>query len=233
MTDYAKHIEVLERNINEWSDGERVAATRAAIELMRAAMPKDAEAEREHCLAVAYEWAKPLSLDSIPFELIRPTNLILRERAAARAEGDTVGYTRACLTRVAEVEAELSAAQAESAERLRVALACGRELAAAKVKAAQAEGEYQRLLKSHAAAKAQIERLHDAWEHDLKLADVETLETKLTNLRAAANAAVDAWNLWTSQEMYGEHIRESMVASDFEAWESSIDGLRAALKGTL
>lgn len=54
-------------------------------------------------------------------------------------------------------------------------------------------------------------------------------KAKLARVEAAALEAIDAWNLWTGQEMYGEHIREGMPPSDFEAWESSIDGLRAAL----
>lgn len=38
---------------------------------------------------------------------------------------------------------------------------------------------------------------------------------------------LDAWNLWTGQEMYGELIRDGMVPSDFEAWESTVDAVRA------
>lgn len=38
---------------------------------------------------------------------------------------------------------------------------------------------------------------------------------------------LDSWNLWTGQEMYGELIREGMVPSDFEAWESAVDAVRA------
>jgi hypothetical protein len=37
---------------------------------------------------------------------------------------------------------------------------------------------------------------------------------------------LEAWNLWTGQEMYGELFREGMVPSDFEAWESTVDAVR-------
>jgi hypothetical protein len=37
---------------------------------------------------------------------------------------------------------------------------------------------------------------------------------------------LEAWNLWTGQEMYGELIREGMPPSDFEAWEGTVDAVR-------
>jgi hypothetical protein len=37
---------------------------------------------------------------------------------------------------------------------------------------------------------------------------------------------LEAWNLWTGQEMYGELFREGMVPSDFEAWEGTVDAVR-------
>lgn len=60
----------------------------------------------------------------------------------------------------------------------------------------------------------------------------EELHAQLANLRTAANEMVDAWNLWTSQEMYGEHIREGMPPSDFEAWQEAVSKVCAALNAT-
>jgi hypothetical protein len=60
-------------------------------------------------------------------------------------------------------------------------------------------------------------------------AHLDVLEAELKRYREReplVQALVEAWNLWTGQEMYGELIREGMVPSDFEAWESTVDAVR-------
>lgn len=76
---YAKHIETFElRNASEpVSAVDFELAIAAAIDLMRAATPKDAEAERDECMRVVYTTTRPPELS----ERVRVS------RAAARAEG--------------------------------------------------------------------------------------------------------------------------------------------------
>lgn len=102
MTDHAKHIEALKeakRNGRLLPDEHR--AVDAAIALMQAAQPKDAEAEREHCTPVAYEQKTMKGLLDSEF--------VEEQRAAARAEG---------YTRIDAMQTELAAAKAEN-EQLR------------------------------------------------------------------------------------------------------------------
>jgi hypothetical protein len=84
-------------------------ALTAAIELMRAAEPRDAEAEREYCQVLA----NTIDGRSDTMRFIRG------QRAAARAEGYAQGHkTLAAEAGVDQLEADLAAAQAEI-ERLR------------------------------------------------------------------------------------------------------------------
>lgn len=75
---YEKHRHELQKMLSLDYEDEH-PALQAAIELMRTAEPKDAAAEREHCFAAAHDnsLAAPLEL----------ADLLMRERAAARAEG--------------------------------------------------------------------------------------------------------------------------------------------------
>lgn len=88
MTDYAKHIEVLQHPFRDWPEATRVLANDAAIELMRAAMPKDAEAERQECQRIAEEWLTDQRIahpESASADALG--DLLEEKRAAARAEG--------------------------------------------------------------------------------------------------------------------------------------------------
>lgn len=77
---YEKHIEAL---LDARCDGGNpTEALDAAIELMRAAEPKDEAAERQHCMRAAAE----ISDGSVSGQE-RVAALLMRERAAARAEG--------------------------------------------------------------------------------------------------------------------------------------------------
>lgn len=55
-------------------------------------------------------------------------------------------------------------------------------------------------------------------------------EAKLARVEAAAEECISSFRLWTSQELYGEYIRDGMTPSDFEAWEESMFSLSVALK---
>lgn len=61
-------------------------------------------------------------------------------------------------------------------------------------------------------------------------AEVRRLHAKLARVEAAAEECISSFRLWTSQEMYGEYIRDGMTPSDFEAWDESISALSSALK---
>lgn len=104
MTDYAIDIERLQALLDCTDTPWQVDALTAAIALMRAAEPKDAEAELAHCNAVV----NGLKIELKPtwfWASVRDT--YLSERAAARAEG-YVASTEAC-----ELHVELSAANAK------------------------------------------------------------------------------------------------------------------------
>lgn len=75
MTDYAIDIERLQALLDCTDTPWQVDALTAAIDLMRAAAPEDAEAEREHCVAIAR------TIDGHS-DTVR---VIARERASARA----------------------------------------------------------------------------------------------------------------------------------------------------
>src|SRR5690349_17051445 len=62
--------------------------------------------------------------------------------------------------------------------------------------------------------------------------ELQALKAQLAALREAATEMVDAWNLWTSQEMYGEHIRDGMPEGDFDAWEEPVGKVWAVLQQT-
>lgn len=114
MTDYAKHIAVLE-NVGSLSPAEREALT-AAIDLMRAAAPKDAYAERAVCIAITgsalygHEPGSGELFNSV-------VDHVELSRAAARGEGyaqavaeKTVFATQAhvaCMNELAECKAEI------------------------------------------------------------------------------------------------------------------------------
>lgn len=79
--------------------------------------------------------------------------------------------------------------------------------------------------------RTQIERLREELSTE-RLA----FSSQLTELREAAEACTQAWADYTSQEMYGEMLREGMgetesngELSDFDRWEEAHDKLRAVL----
>lgn len=105
MTDYAKHIEDLEALRTAMTPGSRqYEAVTAAIELMRSASPKDAEAERGHCEAVAGELLDTDIAGRWIGRRAHAATAFIAERAAARAEG---------YTRIDAMQTELAAAKAE------------------------------------------------------------------------------------------------------------------------
>lgn len=167
MTDFAKHIEVITEMLRPHVSEDTTAddmdeALTAAIELMRAATPKDAKAERELVQQVAAEI--PLAPDLASRIAIR--NQILDLRAAARAEGyaqaDAAANTR--WRKVCDKEIELNGEDRDRAE----------EELTDQLTAAQAE--IARLRAENAVHEAFI----DSYESGMT-----AFETKLTNLRAA------------------------------------------------
>lgn len=109
---YANTIEALQymrRNSCE----EFVDDLTVAIDLMRMAEPKDAEAEREYCFA--------LERDANTLEAPALWEMFESERAACRAKGSCEGYACGRREQTKMDAAELTAAQAEI-ERLRALL---------------------------------------------------------------------------------------------------------------
>jgi hypothetical protein len=100
---YEKHIKAL----SDVTSPDYPEALEAAIALMRAAEPKDPAAEREHCKHVAWGYSGEGGVDCSSIHL---EELIERERAAARAEGEQRKYyiLVACIsdqeTRIRELE---------------------------------------------------------------------------------------------------------------------------------
>jgi hypothetical protein len=80
MTDYKEHIEAFE--YYKRTGLLLHSAIDAAVDLMRAAQPKDEAAEGEHCESVGKAWLRQKDVSVV--------GLIARERAAARAEGDVM-----------------------------------------------------------------------------------------------------------------------------------------------
>jgi hypothetical protein len=113
MTMYEKHIEALESiDFDDPVSPNDRKAIDAAIEIMRAAEPKDEAAEREHCTQQSYAAANNPQQGAI-------VDWLMRERAAARAEGYADGRAEFRATFKAELNdyaAKLAAAQAELQE---------------------------------------------------------------------------------------------------------------------
>lgn len=170
MTDYAKHIETFNGLLQDADQDDYHEAAEAAIDLMRAAAPKSEAEEREHCCAVV----------RVQRMTPRPAvTLLVSERAAARAsayaQGRADGYQDGRRDGTADREhqtAQLTAAQAEIEqlrERLDDCVSLGNKAVAV----------------VRAAGKTEIERLRaESEEHN-------GLLTKLTNLREAAERAVE------------------------------------------
>ncbi len=222
--DYKKHIEVLTElrtaRPEQHSERRREAVT-AAIELMRAAEPKDSEAEREHCREVvkAFTLGADETFD-YPEECremrSNMRHTLMSERAAARAEG----YARAVAEKTvfastAHVQCmnDLSTAKAEIEWFLQIAserTALADEYA---TKLTETQAEIERLAKVNCVLigqsvydddrreelQAEIERLRALCEHNT-FVNMTTLSTKLVNLRAAAERVRDRG--WVTGEDY-------------------------------
>lgn len=201
MTDYTKHIEALKeskRNGRLLPDEHR--AVDAAIELMQAATPKGAEAERDYCRWRTEEQfhGRHLGLTDVAF--------LERERAAARAEGFEA-MEAACRFN----EEQLAAARAEI-ERLRANyVKAVEDYAAARVEGyvdgkSDAGAEWT---EGSVALAGVLAEACDKYEIQLARADKQhdralDLETKLTNLRAAAERVLDSWD--TDEDVNGSHL---------------------------
>lgn len=238
MTDYAKHIETGNRWLSSRGDAihaEMGDFVTSAIELMRAATPKSAEAEREHvareiCMARHDTDGSFTALSTAGVEA-----LVLRERASARAEGyaQQEDAIRKCETAIAEemcetsrLSVQLSAAQAEIATLKEVVEARDNYVDELKAEIARLRAEYDqdhKMLIDVAYAlqaklterDAEIERLRriDAQDHidrDVTLQELERVSTKLTNLRAAAARAVTAQ---AQSRLWREKLLAAVAAS--------------------
>lgn len=178
MTDYTKHIETG----NQWlsSRGDAIRAemgdfVTAAIELMRAAAPKDAEAERVRCSNVAASF----DFDARSTRRDR-AEVLLSERAAARADGRALEQAEWLDLNLG---GKLSAAQA-AAKMWEVRAT---DLANRIDPRMQLPTTEERLREKLSAAQAEIARLRTQSEvRRERNIGCDALQTKLTNLRAAA-----------------------------------------------
>lgn len=79
-----------------------------------------------------------------------------------------------------------------------------------------------------AGEKAQFER--DQLEFRDKHNRTAAAESRAATITAAAKVLLAQWSDWTSQEMYGECLREGMHEEDFEAWDDAHRVLREAIE---
>lgn len=61
------------------------------------------------------------------------------------------------------------------------------------------------------------------------IAEVRQLRGR--EVRTAVSKVLQLWNDFTSQEMYGEALRDSLELNDFDEWYAAHDELRAAMRG--
>lgn len=210
---YGIHIETLKsyRDHAVVLTGAMQDALDAAIEIMQAAQPKDAAAEREHCVQTLHAFCSMApGADDVQW--------LERERAQARAEGYAAGraeneaandHYRQTVANLNAVHTKLAAAQAEI-ERLKDNL----------VHDQTAERSLNTELSTKlAAAQAEIDRLKDYLdhkEHETKAICVlhsncvdarNAALTKLANLRSAAERALSEGNV------YGAGLRAAIEES--------------------
>lgn len=162
---YEKHAEVLALffagSISK-DDHRLEAALPAAIDLMRAAEPKDAAAERAECQRIARAVICDVSEDGcVSFNCAG----VEKTRAAARAEGYAQGHevARASIIECGELRTKHAAAQAQISELTNEVRRLSRE-----------RDELQDIL---AASRS---------SHEQTIGERRKLETKLANLRTAA-----------------------------------------------
>jgi DNA repair exonuclease SbcCD ATPase subunit len=213
--DYDKHIAHLEAALPGSSHLSDVhQALTAAIALMKAAAPRSAEQEREHCERFANEWLR--GGDGPNLE-----ESVAAERAAARAEGDTAGYTRACLTRVAEVEIELSAAKAEIETLQNQAAVLKQGLARAHLDVSEMERQRNAYHTQSAEKQRTIERL----ESEREWSGADKLEAKLSEARAEIERL--------RAEYRSLSASNSNLSKTYFALETKFSNLRAEVKRIL
>lgn len=182
MTYYATHIEGLRRLHDDLTSlyPQHQAHLTAAIELMRAAQPKDAEAEREYCASVA--------------RTIDGTNdtrrVIWAARAVARAEGYEAGKHAADEGLQADTNTvlELAAARAEI-ERLKTESA-ETEFLAREIERLRTERDGYRI--ALAVDTAEIERLRAAYDTQLRRPYTSENELQKRHLNGYTTAEMNA-----------------------------------------
>lgn len=192
MKEHIRHLEIELRCMKDTHVAR--PALQAAIDIMRAAEPKDPAAEREHCVRVVNEimdcddwWSAPRA------------RVVERERASVRAEcagkalehGSEFGGMQLTGWRLRAQNAERALDRFQKAHAIQTL-----QLSAAREELAEATHfasyEVNRDLQSQlSAAQAEIERLHRILQGNLSdwsalRAEHTALETKLTNLRTAA-----------------------------------------------
>lgn len=173
---YEKHIEAFERMRMNADCATSVAdACATAIDLMRAAEPKDAEAELRECEDVFNDIGDelpPLPELMTDAQGVACTNLIARTRAAARAEG----YTQA-------MESHATYASKYLANEL---AACKAEVERLEALFQQTHGMHHSWVDVAKRLEAEVEQLREALESWGSGNYAHELETKLSNLRKAA-----------------------------------------------
>lgn len=76
-------------------------------------------------------------------------------------------------------------------------------------------------------AEAEVRRLRDELKAE-RDATAVMWGCDVSALKKSSDAVLKAWGDYTSQEMYGEMLRDGMDAVDFDNWEEAHDSLRAA-----
>jgi hypothetical protein len=155
---YEKEIKTLTEAL-EYS-AEYYPALQAAIALMRAAEPKDEAAEREHCQNVVnalceHSYDYPYAPDV--------TDKLLRERAAARAEGFKAGCKWALDMDVKPLQVQVELLREVKSDAMAQHAKDVREIERFSNHLAMAEAEAFRLRTERAQLKAQLEELHEEW----------------------------------------------------------------------
>lgn len=218
---YEQHIKALEQQLSGRPTGpEERSALEAAIDLMRAAAPKNAEEEREHCRQLAFEALKAQ---------LQNGGAMPSHFAAARA-----AVWAKCAAEIADWKRRFDLLSDQDdiicAENRKYEA----EIERLRAENAQLEGEYARLENSHA-------RLQS--EHQALRAENVSIDGAVASAQEAADVCLENYNklqsehaaLRTAAERYhGAVLANDPETADSETqeeYEAASAALRAALDG--